>query len=157
MSSAATATVAVFRDYAVKVLKARSGLFSSTGILVIILYREYKKTLNKSSSSSSSITTTTTKSDKSTSNKPKNARIGVDARFWEQIKKLLPICFGSQELGLLGSLAVLLFARSALDIWFSSFNGRVVKAIVSRDSTSFIKRVVVEFGLMMVNIKIRYF
>ncbi|KAF9973410.1 ATP-binding cassette sub- D member 3 [Actinomortierella ambigua] len=36
-----------------------------------------------------------------------------------------------------------------LDIWFSGFNGTVVKAIVSRDRKKFIAKAVIEFGIMM--------
>ena len=53
------------------------------------------------------------------------------------------------ESGLLVSLAGVLIARTWLDIWFSSFNGQVVKAIVSRDKATFIARAGIEFLLMM--------
>ncbi|CAG8460082.1 14752_t:CDS:10 [Funneliformis caledonium] len=79
-------------------------------------------------------------------------RIGVDSRFLTQIKKLLPICIpgiASKEATLLVTLAMVLIARTWLDIWFSGFNGHVVKAIVSRDRKTFIARAVVEFGFMM--------
>ncbi|RIA80538.1 ABC transporter transmembrane region 2-domain-containing protein [Glomus cerebriforme] len=82
----------------------------------------------------------------------KQRRIGVDARFLAQIKKLLPICIpgiASKESALLVSLAMVLIARTWLDIWFSGFNGHVVKAIVSRDRKTFIARAIVEFGFMM--------
>ncbi|CEI94008.1 Putative ATP-binding cassette, subfamily D (ALD), member 3 [Rhizopus microsporus] len=55
----------------------------------------------------------------------------------------------SKESGLLFVLATVLIARTWLDIWFSGFNGQVVKAIVSRDRKEFIARAIVEFGLMM--------
>jgi ATP-binding cassette subfamily D (ALD) protein 3 len=54
-----------------------------------------------------------------------------------------------KESVLLALLATVLFARTWLDIWFSAFNGQVVKAIVSRDKGNFIASVVVEFGFMM--------
>ncbi|KAF0560725.1 ABC transporter transmembrane region 2-domain-containing protein [Gigaspora margarita] len=79
-------------------------------------------------------------------------KIGVDARFFAQIKKLMPICIpglASKESALLISLALVLIARTWLDIWFSGFNGHVVKAIVSRDRKTFIALAVVEFGFMM--------
>ncbi|CAI2165265.1 3074_t:CDS:10 [Funneliformis geosporum] len=82
----------------------------------------------------------------------KHKRIGVDSRFVSQIKKLLPICIpgiASKEATLLVALAMVLIARTWLDIWFSGFNGHVVKAIVSRDRKTFIARAVVEFGFMM--------
>lgn len=46
-------------------------------------------------------------------------------------------------------LAGILIARTWLDIWFSGFNGAVVKAIVSKDEKSFIKLVLYLFGMMM--------
>ncbi|CAG8744637.1 33219_t:CDS:2, partial [Racocetra persica] len=82
----------------------------------------------------------------------RSKKIGVDARFFAQVRKLLPICipgFASKETVLLISLALVLIARTWLDIWFSGFNGHVVKAIVSRDRKTFIALAVVEFGFMM--------
>lgn len=79
-------------------------------------------------------------------------RVGVDAEFLRQLKKLLPICIPgvlSREFGLLAALALVLLGRTWLDIWFSAFNGEVVKAIVTRDKKTFIAKAVVEFGLMM--------
>ncbi|CAG8460002.1 7915_t:CDS:10 [Paraglomus brasilianum] len=79
-------------------------------------------------------------------------KVGVDAHFLEQIKRLLPICIpgpASKESVLLVSLALVLIARTWLDIWFSGFNGHVVKAIVSRDRKSFIALAIIEFGFMM--------
>ncbi|KAI8074343.1 ABC transporter transmembrane region 2-domain-containing protein [Gilbertella persicaria] len=80
-------------------------------------------------------------------NKKKHKRVGVNADFFEQMKKLLPICI--PESGLLIVLASVLIARTWLDIWFSGFNGSVVKSIVSRNKKEFIARAIVEFGLMM--------
>ncbi|KAJ1650079.1 hypothetical protein IWQ61_009019, partial [Dispira simplex] len=82
----------------------------------------------------------------------KHRRIGVDAQFVAEIKRLLPICipgFKSTEFFLLVALAGVLIIRSWLDIWFSSFNGTVVKAIVSRNRSQFIAKAVFEFGIMM--------
>ncbi|RCH79991.1 hypothetical protein CU098_008142, partial [Rhizopus stolonifer] len=59
-------------------------------------------------------------------NKKKHKRVGVNADFFEQMKKLLPICIPgvfSKESGLLIVLASVLIARTWLDIWFSGFNG----------------------------------
>ncbi|KAI8095150.1 ABC transporter transmembrane region 2-domain-containing protein [Thamnidium elegans] len=86
------------------------------------------------------------------SNKKKHKKVGVNAEFFEQMKKLLPICVPgvfSKESGLLVVLATVLIARTWLDIWFSGFNGSVVKAIVSRNRKQFIAKAIVEFGLMM--------
>ncbi|RKP33592.1 ABC transporter transmembrane region 2-domain-containing protein, partial [Dimargaris cristalligena] len=82
----------------------------------------------------------------------RSRKIGVDAQFIAEIKRLLPICvpgFKSPEFGMLIALASVLIVRSWLDIWFSSFNGMVVKAIVSRDRARFISKVALEFGFMM--------
>lgn len=88
----------------------------------------------------------------SSSKKPTTARVGVNKRFFEQMRKLLPILVPgpfSRESGLLVSLAGVLIARTWLDIWFSAFNGQVVKAIVSRNQDSFHAHAGIEFGLMM--------
>ncbi|ORX48562.1 hypothetical protein DM01DRAFT_1368173 [Hesseltinella vesiculosa] len=82
----------------------------------------------------------------------KTQRVGVNAQFIEQMKRILPICIPglfSKESGLLVILASVLIARTWLDIWFSGFNGAVVKAIVSRNRKSFIAKVIFQFGLMM--------
>lgn len=82
----------------------------------------------------------------------KSKKVGVDANFLRQLKKLLPICIPSvrsKEFGMLVTLALVLLGRTWLDIWFSAFNGEVVKAIVTRDKKTFIAKAVVEFGMMM--------
>lgn len=97
----------------------------------------------------------------------KSQRVGVNLRFLKQMQRLLPILIPgsssfrflrnkgshlgvfSRESFLLVSLAGVLVARTLLDIWFSAFNGQVVKAIVSRDRATFVARAGVEFGLMM--------
>ncbi|ORY95546.1 ABC transporter transmembrane region 2-domain-containing protein [Syncephalastrum racemosum] len=82
----------------------------------------------------------------------KHAKVGVNAHFIKQMKQLLPICIPglfTKEAGLLGALATVLIARTWLDIWFSGFNGSVVKAIVSRNRDVFIAKAIIEFGLMM--------
>jgi ATP-binding cassette subfamily D (ALD) protein 3 len=53
-------------------------------------------------------------------------KVGVNATFLRQMAKLLPICIPSvvsRETTLLAALAVVLIARTWLDIWFSAFNG----------------------------------
>nr|CAG8440986.1 13659_t:CDS:10 [Entrophospora candida] len=77
----------------------------------------------------------------------RHKKVGVDARFFAQIRKLLPICIpgvATKEFILLISLAFVLIARSQRSMGKSSF-----KAIVSRDRKAFISRAVIEFGLMM--------
>jgi ATP-binding cassette subfamily D (ALD) protein 3 len=79
-------------------------------------------------------------------------KVGVDAEFLAQLRKILPICVpgvASKEFALLMSLAGILIARTWLDIWFSSFNGVVVRSIVSRDWQLFLKNSVILFGMMM--------
>jgi len=86
------------------------------------------------------------------SNSKKQRRIGVDAQFLKEVRKILPICIPgitSRETGLLIMLAVVLIIRSWLDIWFSAFNGTVVKAIVSRDRATFVSKAIFEFAVMM--------
>ena len=82
----------------------------------------------------------------------KKKRVGVDAQFLSQLKRLLPICipgWTSKEMGLLTGLAVILIARTWLDIWFSGFNGVVVRSIVTRDWELFVKNALLLFGFMM--------
>jgi ATP-binding cassette, subfamily D (ALD), member 3 len=82
----------------------------------------------------------------------KKKRVGVDAQFFSQLKRLLPICIPgvtSKEMGLLLSLALILIARTWLDIWFSGFNGVVVRSIVTRDWELFVKNALILFGFMM--------
>ena len=65
----------------------------------------------------------------------------------------LPRCanlgVASREFALLIFLAVSLIARTGLDIWFSAFNGVVVRSIVSRDWELFVKNALILFGVMM--------
>ncbi|CAO3611718.1 unnamed protein product [Mucor fragilis] len=121
-----------------------------SGVLVVsLIYAIYKakKQFTKNIAGDSS-----NKKQSSQQAKKKHKKVGVNAEFIEQMKKLLPICVPgvfSKESGLLVILATVLIARTWLDIWFSGFNGSVVKAIVSRDRKQFIAKAIVEFGLMM--------
>ncbi|ORZ35069.1 ABC transporter transmembrane region 2-domain-containing protein [Catenaria anguillulae PL171] len=84
--------------------------------------------------------------------KSSTGRVGVNARFFAQMKKLLPIMIpglASKEAGLLAALSVILFARTWLDVWFSGLNSTVVKSIVSRNRKAFMAHAVSEFGTMM--------
>lgn len=79
-------------------------------------------------------------------------KVGVDAQFISQLRTILPICIpgvASKEMALLVSLAGILIARTWLDIWFSGFNGVVVRSIVSKDWPLFMKNALILFGLMM--------
>ncbi|TPX33695.1 hypothetical protein SmJEL517_g03466 [Synchytrium microbalum] len=76
----------------------------------------------------------------------------LDKRFSAQIMRLLPILIPGlfcKEVVLIVSLGTILIFRTWLDIWFSGFNGLVVRAVVSRDREAFITLVVMEFGMMM--------
>ena len=90
--------------------------------------------------------------------------MGVDAQFFSQLRRILPVCIPStflfcqlfvnsgvtsREFALLIFLAISLIARTGLDIWFSAFNGVVVRSIVSRDWTLFVKNALILFGVMM--------
>jgi len=99
-------------------------------------------------------TTSTQKSNKisNTGNKLKKRTAAVDKRFFEQIRKLIPILVPSvksKEFALVVSLAVVLILRTYLDIWFSGFNGAVVKSIVSRNKSVFKRKAIYEFAIMM--------
>jgi ATP-binding cassette subfamily D (ALD) protein 3 len=68
----------------------------------------------------------TTKSSTRSHKKSVRKKVGVNATFFRQMAKLLPICIPSvvsRETSLLAALAVVLIARTWLDIWFSAFNG----------------------------------
>ncbi|RHZ61634.1 hypothetical protein Glove_346g28 [Diversispora epigaea] len=126
--------------------KKRSALLA----LIVILGYLAKKHVEEKKRQSRSIARNAASSQDNRSRQTK--RVGVDAQFFAQIKKLLPICIpglASKETALLFGLAMVLIARTWLDIWFSGFNGHIVKAIVSRDRKAFIARAVVEFGFMM--------
>ncbi|KAG0241304.1 ATP-binding cassette sub- D member 3 [Actinomortierella wolfii] len=119
-------------------------------LLAYILVRRQQTRAKRQARQQRQATGTSTGGDKQTGGK--NRRVGVDRHFLEQLKKLLPICIpglASKEAGLLAALATVLIARTWLDIWFSGFNGTVVKAIVSRDRKKFIAKAVIEFGIMM--------
>ncbi|CAG8595291.1 470_t:CDS:10 [Diversispora eburnea] len=117
--------------------KKRSALLA----LIIILGYLAKKRVEEKKRQSRSIARNSASGQDNRSRPTK--RVGVDAQFFAQIKKLLPICIpgiASKETALLFSLAMVLIARTWLDIWFSGFNGHIVKAIVSRDRKAFIAR-----------------
>jgi len=73
------------------------------------------------------------------------SRGNVDALFWKRLVGLLKLIFPtwkSMEIVNLGMLSVLLVVRTSLSISISTLNGRIVKAIVGRDFTMFIKRLI---------------
>ena len=122
-------------------------LGSSTGIYLLKQLRDYYRDARVASErrrASPSSTTTGTSSG--------HIKVGVDARFLAQLRQLLPICIpgvASREAGLLLALTTILIARTYLDIWFSGFNGLVVRSIVSRDHGLFFRNAILLFGFMM--------
>lgn len=76
----------------------------------------------------------------------------VDMRFASDLLSLVRVCVpgpASKEFAVLSAVAVLLAARSYLDLWASSNGGHVVKAIVGRDKKAFVKRAVMDIATMM--------
>lgn len=76
---------------------------------------------------------------------PGGARGNVDSLFWQRLVRLLKLIFPtwkSMEIVNLAVLSVLLVVRTSLSISISTLNGRIVKAIVGRDFTMFIKRLI---------------
>lgn len=68
----------------------------------------------------------------------------VDAIFFERIKKLVNIViptWKSQEVLDLVMLTMFLVLRTFLSIYLAGVNGKIVKAIIERDLTLFIRRV----------------
>ncbi|KAJ8655874.1 hypothetical protein O0I10_008538 [Lichtheimia ornata] len=128
---------------------------SAAALIIALVYALFKV---KSHFQRQAAATNNARKGSSTSNqqhrkgKASKQRVGVNSHFFKQMRELLPICIPglfSKEAGLLGALATVLIARTWLDIWFSGFNGAVVKAIVSRNREAFIARAIVEFGFMM--------
>ena len=76
----------------------------------------------------------------------------VDSIFLKNLIYFLKICIPSlrsKEFLLLIIVASLLGARSYLDLWTSDNGGKVVQAIVGRNKEMFIRRAVVDIGIMM--------
>lgn len=78
--------------------------------------------------------------------------VKVDAKFAAHLLQFVRICIpgpASTEFAVLSAVALLLAARSYLDLWASSNGGHVVKAIVGRDKKAFVKRAIVDIAVMM--------
>ncbi|KAI8367684.1 ABC transporter transmembrane region 2-domain-containing protein [Radiomyces spectabilis] len=121
----------------------------TTGAIIIALIYAIYKTKKRFQKN---LATSSNKDTRNKRSKQKQQKVGVNANFVDQMRKLLPICVPgtfSKEAGLLAILATVLIARTWLDIWFSGFNGSVVKAIVSRNRKAFIAKAIIEFGMMM--------
>ena len=68
----------------------------------------------------------------------------IDKEFWARIKELVRVVVPSwtcDEAKILLLLSVLLVARTWLSIWLAGVNGRIVKTIVGKDFTMFLRRV----------------
>ncbi|KAI9219860.1 ABC transporter transmembrane region 2-domain-containing protein [Blastocladiella britannica] len=114
--------------------------------------RRLMRSLDPRDLAPSSVTTKDAAKDPEAAKRATKERVGVNAKFVAQMKKLLPILIpgiASKEAAMLGALSLVLFARTWLDVWFSGLNSTVVKAIVSRNRTAFIAHAVTEFGAMM--------
>ena len=90
--------------------------------------------------------TLTAEEEQTRANRAKKARGkgNVDKEFWERVFKLVRHVvpgWKSREAKYIISLAVLLVIRTMMSIWLADVNGRVVKAIVDKDLSMFIKRV----------------
>lgn len=88
------------------------------------------------------------KNKKNLPNQQKRARGNVDRHFFKKVKELLKIAFPSatcRESLLVIGLIGLLIVRTGLSIWLSDVNGLIVKAIIKRDLSMFIRRIFVLF------------
>jgi ABC transporter transmembrane region 2 len=88
----------------------------------------------------------------------------VNTAFVRNLAEFVSICVPgvrTKEAAMVAAIAVLLGARSWLDLWTSSNGGHVVRAIVARNKESFLKYAVRDIGVMMfpcavVNNSLRY-
>lgn len=77
----------------------------------------------------------------------------VNMEFARNLARFVSVCVPgvrSKEAGMVAAIAVLLGARSWLDLWTSSNGGHVVRAIVARNKQSFLKYAVRDIGIMMI-------
>lgn len=88
----------------------------------------------------------------------------VNLEFVQNLASFVRVCIPgirTREAAMVATIAVLLGARSWLDLWTSSNGGNVVRAIVSRNREQFLKYAVRDIGIMMfpcsfVNNSLRY-
>ncbi|KAI8140124.1 ABC transporter transmembrane region 2-domain-containing protein [Fennellomyces sp. T-0311] len=135
----------------VSILAKKRSVSALVIALIYALYKAKKHFQNQAAGSNEQNQTAPNKTNANSKRKGKG-KVGVNATFFKQMRELLPICIPgvfTKEAGLLAGLATVLIARTWLDIWFSAFNGSVVKAIVSRNREAFIAKAIVEFGIMM--------
>ena len=74
----------------------------------------------------------------------KKSRGNVDRIFWQRLTKLSKIVLPSmksREARYIYLLTILLVARTLMSIWLADVNGKVVKAIVNKSFSEFLKRV----------------
>jgi ATP-binding cassette subfamily D (ALD) long-chain fatty acid import protein len=68
----------------------------------------------------------------------------VDAAFWKKLHKLVTIVlpnWSCREARYIYILTILLVVRTLMSIWLADVNGRVVKAIVNKSFSDFLKKV----------------
>lgn len=71
----------------------------------------------------------------------------VDKEFYQRIMNLLKIALPSwqtKEFAYIVALTGLLVARTVMSIWLADVQGAIVKAIVNRNISDFIKRVILQ-------------
>ncbi|KAJ2694784.1 hypothetical protein H4218_005463 [Coemansia sp. IMI 209128] len=80
-------------------------------------------------------------------------RIVTIAQFAKSVARLLRIGFpsaGCTEARLAAALVAVLGVRTALDVWFSNFNARSVRAVVTHDRATLLRRLLPEYlGMML--------
>lgn len=79
-------------------------------------------------------------------------KVAVDAQFASTVAHFVKVCVpgvATREAVTVAAIALLLGARSYLDLWASSNGGHVVKAIVGKDKKMFIRKAIIEIAFMM--------
>ncbi|KAJ1875745.1 hypothetical protein LPJ55_000371 [Coemansia sp. RSA 990] len=81
------------------------------------------------------------------------ARIVTISQFIKSVTRLLGIGFpsiGCTEARLVAALVAVLGVRTGLDVWFSNFNARIVRAVVTYDRATLLRRLLPEYlGMML--------
>ncbi|KAJ2349742.1 hypothetical protein GGF43_004372 [Coemansia sp. RSA 2618] len=83
----------------------------------------------------------------------RGTRIVTIAQFIKSVSRLLGIGFpsiGCTEARLTAALVAVLGVRTGLDVWFSNFNARIVRAVVTYDRATLLRRLLPEYlGMML--------
>ncbi|KAJ1833625.1 hypothetical protein LPJ63_002621 [Coemansia sp. RSA 2711] len=83
----------------------------------------------------------------------RGTRIVTIAQFIKSVSRLLGIGFpsiGCTEARLTAALIAVLGVRTGLDVWFSNFNARIVRAVVTYDRATLLRRLLPEYlGMML--------